>query len=199
MSRYPPSSERSFSCAAVILAAGFARRFGSDKRQWPMPDGRTLLESTLARYQNGFESVFLVLRPEDSDWARDLGGCTKAFAAEAHLGMGHSLAAGIAAAKGFDGAFVALGDMPWVEASTLGTLRRGLNDRSAIVRPSHNGTPGHPVGFGQAHFEALMNLSGDQGAKVVLDQNPQRVIAIDVTDAGVIRDLDVPPSGKVNA
>ena len=38
-----------------------------------------------------------------------------------------------------------------------------------------------------------MNLSGDQGAKVVLDQNPQRIIAIDVADAGVIRDLDVPP------
>jgi len=175
------------------LAAGFARRFGSDKRQWPMPDGRTLLESTLARYNNGFESVFLVLRPEDNDWAQGFGGCTRIFAAEAHLGMGHSLAAGIAAAKGFDGAFVALGDMPWVEASTLGTLRRGLNDRSAIVRPFHNGNPGHPVGFGQAHFEALMNLSDDQGAKVVLDQNRQRIIAIDVVDVGVIRDLDVPP------
>ncbi|MYE86726.1 MAG: nucleotidyltransferase family protein [Gammaproteobacteria bacterium] len=184
--------ERGFSCAAVILAAGFARRFGSDKRQWPMPDGRTLLESTLALY-NGFESVFLVLRPEDNDWAQGLGGCTKVFAAEAHLGMGHSLAAGITAAKGFDGAFVALGDMPWVEASTLGTLRQGLSDRNAIVRPFHNGNPGHPVGFGQAHFEALMNLSGDQGAKVVLDQNRQRIIAIDVVDAGVIRDLDVPP------
>ena len=164
-----------------------------------MPDGRTLLESTLARYQKGFESVFLVLRPEDSDWARGLGGCTKVFSAEAHLGMGHSLAAGIAAAKGFDGAFVALGDMPWIEASTLGTLRRGLNDRSAIVRPFHNRVPGHPVGFGQAHFEALMNLSGDQGAKVVLDQNPQRIIAIDVADSGVTRDLDVPPSGDGNA
>ena len=183
----------------MILAAGFARRFGSDKRQWPMPDGRTLLESTLARYQNGFESVFLVLRPEDRDWAQGLGGCTKVFAAEAHLGMGHTLAAGIAAAKGFDGAFVALGDMPWVEASTLEILRRGLNDRSAIVRPFHAGNPGHPVGFGQAHFEALMNLSGDQGARAVLDQNPQRLIAIDVSDAGVTRDLDVPPAGKVNA
>ena len=185
--------ESGFSTAAVILAAGFARRFGSDKRQWPMPNGRTLLESTLTCYQKGFESVFLVLRPEDSDWARDLGGCTKVFAADAHLGMGHSLAAAITAAMGFDGAFVALGDMPWVEASTLRSLRRRLNDRSAIVRPSHNGTPGHPVGFGQDHFEALMNLSGDQGAKVVLDKNPQHIIAIDVADAGVIRDLDVPP------
>ena len=163
-----------------------------------MPDGCTLLESTLARYQDGFESIFLVLRPEDSDWARGLSGCTKVFAADAHLGMGHSLAAGIAAAAGFDGAFVALGDMPWVEVPTLETLRRGLNDRGVIVRPFHNGTPGHPVGFGQAHFEALMNLSGDEGAKVVLDQNRQCIIAIDVADAGVVRDLDVPPSGEVN-
>ena len=164
-----------------------------------MPDGRTLLESTLARYQEGFESVFLVLRPEDSDWARGLDGCTKVFAAEAHLGMGHSLSAGISAAAGFDGAFIALGDMPWVEASTLKSLRRGLNDHSTIVRPLHNGVPGHPVGFGRAHFEALMKLSGDAGAKVVLDQNRQRIIAIDVADAGVVRDLDVPPSGDLSA
>ena len=182
----------------MILAAGFARRFGSDKRQWPMSDGRTLLESTLARYHVAFESVFLVLRPEDNDWAQDLGGCTKVFAVKAHLGMGHSLATGIAAANGFDGAFVALGDMPWVAASTLETLRRGLNDRSAIVRPFHDGRPGHPVGFGQAHFEALMNLSGDQGAMAVLDQNALHIIAMDVADAGVIRDLDVPPSGEVD-
>ena len=194
-----PSPDRTFTCAAVILAAGFARRFGSDKRQWQLPDGRTLLESTLARYQNGFESVFVVLRPEDRVWARQLGGCTKVFAAEGRLGMGHSVAAGVAAAREFDGAFVALGDMPWVEATTLETLRRGLNDRCAIVRPFHDGTPGHPVGFGQAHFKALMDLGGDQGAKEVLEQNPRRVIAIDVTDAGVLRDLDVPPSGNANA
>ena len=158
-----------------------------------MSDGRSLLESTLACYQKGFESVFLVLRPEDDDWTRRLGGCTKVFAAEAHLGMAHSLAAGIAAAKDFDGAFVALGDMPWVEASTLEALRRGLNDRSAIVRPFHNGAPGHPVGFGQAYFEALVNLSGDEGAQALLGRHRQRIIAIDVSDAGVIRDLDVPP------
>ncbi len=164
-----------------------------------MPDGRTLLESTLARYQEGFGSVLLVLRPEDSDWARGLSGCTKVFAAEAHLGMGHSLAAGIAAARDFDGVFIALGDMPWVEASTLEELRRRLNDRGAILRPFHNGTPGHPVGFGQAHFEPLMNLSGDEGAKVVLDQNRQRIVAIDVADVGVIRDLDVPPSSDLSA
>ena len=194
-----PLPEPTFNCTAVILAAGFARRFGSDKRQWRMPDGRSLLESTLARYQGSFESIFLVLRPADRDWGRRLSGCTKVFAAEAHLGMGHSLAAGIAAAKDFDGAFIALGDMPWVETSTLETLRRGLNDRSAIVRPLHNGAPGHPVGFGQAHFEALMNLSGDEGAKAVLDQNPQRIITIDVADAGVIQDLDVPPPGNPNA
>ena len=164
-----------------------------------MPDGRTLLESTLARYQSEFESVFLVLRPEDGEWAQGLHGCTQVFAAKAHLGMAHSLAAGIAAAKDFDSAFIALGDMPWVEACTLGMLRRKLSHHSAIVRPVHNGVPGHPVGFGQAHFKALMNLSGDQGAKAVLDQRPQRIVAIPVADAGVLRDLDVPPSGQRNA
>jgi len=92
---------------AVILAAGNSRRFGSDKRHYPLLPGRTMLETSLARYQEVFERVFVVLRPDDKAWAHRLTDARIVYAEDAALGMGHSLAAGVKAAQHLDYLFVA--------------------------------------------------------------------------------------------
>ncbi len=183
-----------FEQAAVLLAAGYGRRFGSDKRRWRLAGSRTLVETTLALYQDAFETVFVVLRPEDEDWSRSLGNCNKVFAPDAKLGMGHSLAAGVAAASDLDALFIALGDMPWVEPSTLTNLRRAMRHANAIVRPMHQNAPGHPVGFGRAYFSELRELKGDVGALGVLRCHRNRVVDLAVDDPGVVQDIDSPPA-----
>ncbi len=191
----PPALPRQ---GAVILAGGRSERFGGDKRRWRLTDGRTLLESTLACYDGLFNPLVLVLRPEDRDWSAGLTGCAKVFTASARLGMGHSLAAGVRALEGLagkspggpDAVFVALGDMPWIEKATLQAMRQAMRSVAAIVRPTHLGAPGHPVGFGRAYFSDLRNLTGDRGAKAVLSRHADKVICLAVNDSGVLRDLD---------
>ena len=180
-------------CGALILAAGMARRFGADKRHWRMADGRTLLQATLARYQGAFASVAVVLRPEDACWSSELVGCDKTYAAKSRLGMGHSLAAGVAAADHLDALFIALGDMPWVAQATLQALRGALRSPTHIVQPVHGGVAGHPVGFGRAYFPELRALTGDRGAKAVLRRHRSAIITLPFSDPGVVQDLDVPP------
>lgn len=183
---------------AVILAGGRGERFGGDKRRWRLADGRTLLESTLACYEGLFSPLVLVLRPEDRDWSAGLTGCAKTFTDSARLGMGHSLAAGVQALEGLagespdapDAVFIALGDMPWVKKATLQTLRQALRSAEAIVRPTHLGAPGHPVGFGRAYFPALRSLAGDLGAKAVLSRHADQITHLAVNDLGVLRDVD---------
>ena len=84
---------------ALLLAAGFSRRFGSDKRRQQLPDGRTLLEATVMRYSEVFRDICVVLRTEDEVLARTVRGLPGnpeiAIAEDAELGMGHSLAAGM--------------------------------------------------------------------------------------------------------
>ena len=58
-------------CAALVLAAGRAQRFGSDKRLARLPSGQTLLAATLARAFEQFAVVHIVLRPGDD--AQQLG------------------------------------------------------------------------------------------------------------------------------
>ena len=186
-------AQRAPSGAVLILAAGRSRRFGSDKRQHRLADGRTLLETTLAAYRAVFPQPMVVLRPEDAAWAAGLSGAIPVYAQDADLGMAHSLAAGVRAARRRDFLFIALGDMPRIQPATLRRLQAAMTGPERIVRPVHRGAPGHPVGFGQAHYAALERLTGDQGAKSILQARREKILAIPVDDPGVLQDIDAVP------
>jgi molybdenum cofactor cytidylyltransferase len=192
---------------ALLLAAGVSRRFGADKRTHLLPDGTSLLQATANKYVGCFDHVVVVLRPTDAELARELttrfggpparkrgGRLHVVTAAQAHLGMGHSLAAGISAVGNWDYAFVALGDMPFVETATLRQLEGAMAsaDGAAIIAPVFEGRPGHPVGFGHDHFEALGALTGDSGARSILKNFTHQVVEVAVSDPGVLHDVDRP-------
>jgi molybdenum cofactor cytidylyltransferase len=190
---------------ALLLAAGFSRRFGSDKRRHRLDDDTSLLGASVRLYAQAFDRLIVVLRPEDDDLVTDVAAATATLAAppsaprivrcaDAHLGMGHSLACGARAANGWDYLFVALADMAWIRPATLRYLRSVLAaaPRDAIVQPVYRRTPGHPVGFGAAHRNALARLSGDAGARSVLRDAGDRLIQVAVDDPGVLEDLDTP-------
>ncbi|MCZ6657889.1 MAG: nucleotidyltransferase family protein [Gammaproteobacteria bacterium] len=181
--------------AAILLAAGFSRRFGTDKRQFTLDDGQPMLPATIATYLAVFEFLTVVMRPEDTALAAQISGCNIVYAGDAHLGMGHSLSAGMRSLLPVDFAFIGLADMPFIATSTLQQLIdcMGQLDDDAIVQPFYRDTPGHPVGFGRAHFDALSNLTGDVGAKTVVQTHGAQLRAVKIDDAGVVRDLDVPP------
>lgn len=196
----------------LILAAGFGRRFGTDKRRATIvsADGLTqpLLVASAYCYAALGWPLQLVLRPEDRALADDLStrfasdpalpSLTPVFAEQGHLGMGHSLAAGAAAAtvRAAPACLVALGDMPFVQPSTLTLMAAQMLrvDRPAIsvVRPRYQGTPGNPVGFSAAALPTLARQSGDQGAREQLRRWQALTRWVDVDDAGILRDIDLP-------
>lgn len=185
----------------MLLAAGFARRFGSDKRRHVLADGTPLITASARLYRQAFGRLIVVLRPEDRDLARlladDIGDDDVRVVPcpDAHHGMGHSLACGAAAASGWRYLFVALADMAWVRPDTLTLLDAHMRSAAgdAVLQPVHLGRPGHPVGFGAALFPQLVTLTGDEGARSVVRTAGSRLIRIDVDDPGVLADLDVPP------
>jgi molybdenum cofactor cytidylyltransferase len=56
----------------------------------------------------------------------------------------------------------------------------------------HKGVRGNPVLWGRAHFAAMAALSGDRGAKALMDQFPECVVEIDTACDGVVTDADTP-------
>lgn len=180
---------------ALILAAGSARRFGSDKRLFPI-DGVAMLARTVGVYRTVFDDVAVVIRPDESRIA-DLvlaAGARVVEARDASRGQSRSLAAGVAAFDEARGLVVGLGDMPFVAPATLRAIVAEMSAYAEhIVRPRHAGKPGNPVGFPARAFAALARIEGDTGAREVVAAS-DRVRFVDVDDTGILTDVDRPPS-----
>lgn len=179
---------------ALVLAAGQGSRFGADKRRATLPDGRSLLAHSVERALVVFDEVRVVLR--DGERAEDFDlpvGCRVIHSPDASLGMGHSLAAGAASLGDSQAQAVAilLGDMPWIAPQTLQQLADAASS-STILFPLFDDQRGHPVLFGREFWPALTQLSGDEGARVVVQAHRDRCVSLEVTDAGVLRDVDTP-------
>ncbi|WP_122310002.1 NTP transferase domain-containing protein [Pseudomonas amygdali] len=179
---------------ALVLAAGRSRRFGGDKRQAALPCGRTLLTASLENTGNEFGYVGLVLRTDDDAEALGIPAHVTIIRSEhADLGMGHSLASGIAALmdSAAEAVAILLADMPWIKPQTLRDLAAMANPQRIAV-PMHGGQRGHPVIIGRQFWPTLLTLEGDQGAKALIMNNPKVCDVLNCDDPGILRDADTP-------
>ena len=178
---------------ALVLAAGASRRFGSDKRRFPL-EGEPMLRRTLEAVRAASLACRVCIGPGEGDiplWL-DLPGLEFIECPHAPAGMGATLADGVAACGDWQGLLVVLGDMPWVQPSTYRYLFESL-DAGNIVQPEFGGRPGNPVGFGADFFAELRSLTGDAGGRELLRRHPEALIRLPLEDPGIHRDLDTPP------
>jgi len=104
-------------------------------------------------------------------------------------GMGTSIATGVAATSNAAGWLILPADLPLVQPGSLRRVAEALSHHTVVV-PLVQGQRGHPVGFGAVHREALLTLSGDQGAKGVMQNHAPWLLELD--DIGCILDVDTP-------
>lgn len=180
----------------IVLAAGSAQRFGSDKRLARLPTGDTLLTTSLTRIPTLFAPRLLVLRPGEAFLAQQAPDWQTIFAPRASLGMGHSLATAIThlildSGSELHGVVIALGDMPEVAPTTFTAVAAALRPDTMVV-PRFQGKRGNPVGIGAKFFPALTALQGDQGARGLFQQYPTALHWLDVDDPGILYDIDSP-------
>jgi len=184
---------KSQSVVGLVLAAGFSRRFGADKRRARLNSGQTLLAASLTLPCAQLEEVWVVLRPEDEAEALDVPACVQVVRSESAVhGMGRSVASGMRAIERqarADAAAIFLGDMPWISADSLRYLL-ALASPEHIVVPTFRGQPGHPVIFGRTFWPELLQLTGDSGARAVLQAHPQALRSMELNDPGIVRDID---------
>jgi molybdenum cofactor cytidylyltransferase len=179
----------------ILLAAGAGSRFGGGKLLHPLDDGTPLGLASLHNLLAAGLHVTAVVRAGDAQLARYLaeGGASVVECPEAHRGMAHSLVCAINATPGCRGWLIALGDMPRVSPQTIRAVATALTSEQDIVAPVYRGQRGNPIAIGAAYREELLKLSGDAGARLLLQRHVDHVIRLEVDDPGVLADVDTPP------
>ena len=180
---------------AILLAGGASTRFGSPKLLHLWTDDLTLGQVSAANLLAGVGNVLAVVRAGDAELAASLRdvGCEVLETERATEGMGASLAAGIECTREAAGWVVALADMPHIRRATIAAVADALRAGATIAAPARPGSEhGHPVGFAASLGAELMALTGDRGARAVVERHRDALVIVPTDDPGIAIDIDRP-------
>ena len=183
----------------ILLAAGFSRRYGAaDKLLQPLSDGRLISIASAENLIQAIPTCIAVVRAENIVLAEMLisRGFKLAFCDENKPEMADSLATAIRFSASFleadSGFVIALADMPFIKAETIGAVAEQLARGASIVMPTYQGQRGHPVGFSAKFRNELGSLQGDEGARSIIKRNANDVKFFACEDSGILADIDTP-------
>lgn len=175
----------------VVPAAGLGRRFGGPVHKLEQAfDGSTVLGCTVRHAIETQLPVVVVTTAalaERLAWQLATRDIVVLDAAEAAMGMGHTISVGVTERSGAPGWLVLPGDMPLVRPGTLLAVASAL-EQHPVAYAQHRGRRGHPVGFAAELYSELILLRGDEGARRVIARYP--AFGVDVDDPGVLLDVD---------
>ncbi len=175
---------------AIVLAAGFSRRFGSRKLLAELQNGDSVFEQSLKRLAKAVPSIVVVTRLEMAPHLDEFMPQVKlALFDQADKGMGASLAFACSHIGDWSGCLVCMADMPFIRTATYTSLADQLTNDS-IVLPTYQSKIGNPVAFGSQFFPELSNLDGDSGGKSIVKAHPESLKVLALDDPGILQDID---------
>ena len=181
--------------AAIVLAAGASSRMGRPKLTIPQ-DGVPMLGRVLETLRrSAVGRVIVVLGANAADVRKQVRFEGEVVVVNQRYadGMSGSLRLGLEKVGDVDAAIFVLGDQPFVLATTIDRLVSEHESSGArIVVPTYQGTRGNPVLFDRSIFPLIARISGDVGARSVVQSRAADVLEVEVADRGVLVDIDTP-------
>lgn len=180
----------------LVLAAGLSRRFGDSDKLMATLNGKPLIAHLLDNLlASGVPADEITVCVNTEATALRQWLTTRNLAVtvcpHASLGMGSTLADAIAAHPSSSGWLICLADMPHIQPTTFAHLREQA-PLHALLAPTWRGRRGHPVYFARCWYDELRQLTGDTGAKPLLERNLGQLALLSVEDPGITLDIDTP-------
>jgi molybdenum cofactor cytidylyltransferase len=184
--------------AGIILAAGASTRFGEPKQLLRLKD-KCLLEWVLdAALKSELNKIVLVLGYAHQKILHVLGEKLQhpkllvAINPQYEKGQSLSLQTGLSKVKeDCPAVMFLLGDQPMLDTATINVLlERFWADEKEICVPIYGGKRKTPTIFRRRLYTQLMDIKGDMGARQLIDDNPDQVLAIEIEDPISFFDVD---------
>jgi molybdenum cofactor cytidylyltransferase len=178
--------------AAIILAAGGARRFGQPKQLLPWEGEPFVRRVARTALEAGLSPVIVVT----GAWVDEVDGAVRGLRVRIannpdwQAGQGGSVRVGAQALpEACGGAVFLLADQPQIPVTLISALlAEHAHTLAPIVAPMVNGQRGNPVLFDRATFPDLLTLSGDSGGRALFSR--YKVTWLPWHDASILTDVD---------
>lgn len=186
-----------FRFGAVVLAAGPSTRMGRPK-QLLLVDGKSLLVRAVEQALASPAWPVVVVLGANAEQIRPVLAKLPVLIADNPAwaeGMAASIRTGVAILQQFsrqlDAALITLCDQPAFSAATIERLvaEQRATGRS-IVAARYSGRQGAPALFAKEHFPALVALTGEEGARAMLNGDASIIAPVDLPELAF--DLDTP-------
>ena len=183
--------------ATLILAAGRSTRMGSHKLLEVLGDRALIRHCVDAALASKAHPVFVVTGHNEGAIRATLSSADVSFVSNPDYaeGLSSSLKAGVRALpSSIDAAIILLGDMPLITHDLIDQMIDVFNasPQALALVPTYQGEWGNPVLIARKLFPEIETLSGDAGARKLLQSHHADVIEMPATSDDVLVDLDTP-------
>lgn len=170
--------------SGVILAAGQSRRLGEPKQLLELGGEPVLRHVVRNATGSGLDQVVLVLGFRAAEIIDAVGdwGQNVVINPDYAIGQSSSLRLGLSVVDPeAEAVLFLLGDQPQVTAEVIDSIidafRKG---RGRIAMPSYRGSPSNPVLFGREFYPELARVTGDEGARSVVEAHQDEIFMVEV-------------------
>ncbi|MDD2573806.1 MAG: nucleotidyltransferase family protein [Bacillota bacterium] len=180
----------------IILAAGEAKRASGYKLSRPVM-GKPMLEWVADRAAGSNLKGNIMVTGKERGFADGVAAKYRmdcVYNPDYKMGMSSSLKKGVGSLpEDADGFAVLLGDMPFIRIETINRLIDEFNRNPSTVVPAFKGRRGHPPIFPVTFIKDILRLTGDEGARSIIEERTGGVTYLNTEDRGVVRDIDCFP------
>lgn len=196
---------RTPSVVVMLLAAGRSSRMrgGSSHKLLATFDGVPLIRRVAKRaMESKAASVVVVTGYQSDHLASHLSDLDLTIVKNERFsgGLATSIVAGLSALDSdrYDGVMIMLGDMPGVTSKHIDALIERFEATAGlvVVRASHEGAPGNPVILPAVLYANVLQLTGDSGAKKLIESSGIEVQEVEI---GAAAALDVDTEIEIEA
>jgi len=180
--------------SAILLAAGQSKRMNGENKLTKEIQGISLIKLTVKNIlASSINELIVVLGHQKEIIEKLIDKNEKIkfiFNKDYESGMSSSIKTGLNnLSEKTEAFFICLVIMPMVNSDIYNQLIQSRNQKDIIV-PTYKGQQGNPVLFDNSMKEKVLNISGDVGAKKILELNKDKILNLEIGDQGIARSFD---------
>jgi molybdenum cofactor cytidylyltransferase len=182
--------------AAIVPAAGYSQRMGTQKLLLPFGDTTIIGQVVDELLRSRVGEVYVVVGHQAERLKAALSGRRVSIVVnpEYAQGMLSSVRCGLRAmSPSCEAVLVALGDQPAITVELVDAMVEAFRTgRHRIVVPVHGGRRGHPLLFSAEYCQEILRQHDDLGLRGLLRAHPDDVFELPVSTPAVLSDIDYP-------